>query len=827
VTEAKRTGSSKGSFSESAGEFFLGGLIDSETREPTDETLSYPARRFTTHGVIVGMTGSGKTGLGMVLLEEALLSGVPALILDPKGDMGNLLLNFPELQGSDFKPWIDEAEASRKGRTPEEHAEATAAMWKGGLEGWGIEGERLQRLKDAAEFSIYTPGSTAGTPMNVVGSLAAPGVNFDDHAETLRDEIEGFVTSLLTLAGVKSDPVVGPESVLLSTLIEYGWRNGDDLDLATLIGQVQKPPMRKLGVFEMDLFFPPADRMKLAMRLNGLVASPSFAPWMEGASLDAEGLLYTADGKPKASIIYMAHLSDEERQFVVTLLLSKMITWMRSQGGTSDLRALIYMDEVFGFCPPTAAPPSKKPILTILKQARAHGLGMILSTQNPVDLDYKAMSNAGTWMVGRLQTERDKARILEALRSASGGTDVGKYDSLIGGLDKRQFVLQTAKDSTPRVFGTRWAMSYLRGAITRDEIKLLTEDTGGALGGQAPTERGTPVSAEASESSQPAVSLNPPSATTGPALADDETLIAPIVSDSVSVRYLEAGAPWARDLGIRSGGTRLRAGLAARVRMVFDDRHAGVDHREEWEAVMFPIPERFDADAVRPVDFDDRDWEDQPPEGARYVLPEADVDKASFFRDVKRELVEHLLSRRSVTVFKNEGLKLYSRVGESERDFLRRCEDVAEDRADEAVAKLKDKFEARIRRVEGQVSGAERRVRELEVDVSGRKQQEFVSVAGDLFAVFIGGRKRSRALSGVASRRSQTRRTQERLRSAEEKVQDKVRDLEDLEADLGRAIEDIVRDWDDKAQGFSSMDIGLEKTDIRVEDLVLFWAPVG
>ncbi|NNM34022.1 MAG: DUF87 domain-containing protein [Gemmatimonadetes bacterium] len=806
------------------GDLFLGGVLDTRDRERTGEEVHYGARRFTTHGVIVGMTGSGKTGLGVVLLEEVLLSGVPALILDPKGDMGNLLLNFPELRGEDFRPWIDEAEASRKGQSPAEFATATADMWREGLGGWGIEGERLRRLKEAAEFTIYTPGSTAGVPLNVVGSLAAPKGEAAADAEVVRDEIEGFVTSLLSLAGIDADPITSPEHVLLASIVEHAWSRGEDLGLASLISRVQDPPLRKLGVFELDAFIPPGDRRKLALRLNGLMASPSFAAWLEGEPLEVERLLRSADGRPKASVLYLAHLSDEERQFVVTLVLSKMITWMRTQPGTSDLRALIYMDEVFGFVPPTAAPPSKKPILTILKQARAHGLGLVLSTQNPVDLDYKAMSNAGTWMVGRLQTERDKARILEALESATGSVDTDLYDQLIGGLGKRQFVLQSTKAPEPTVFTTRWAMSYLRGAITRDEVSRLMEDHVTSASAGVGEAQASPAEEDAASGGARGQGRE-----TGKeqALAPDESPVAPAVPDSVPMRYLHPSADWAAHVGAGSTGRRMRPGLAVRVALRFDDRVSGIDASEEWEAVSFPAPERFDPEALQAVDYDDRDWIDTAPEGARYVVGGPDLGRSSYYRDFSTQVREHLYRSREITVFRNKALKMYSRVGESEAEFLARCDGAAEDRSDEEVAKLKEKFEARIDRVEDQRAAAEARVRELEVDVSGRQQTEVVSAAGDLLSMFVGGRRRSRRLSGLANRRAQTRRAQQRLQTAEEKVADRTLELDELEDQLGEEIQAVTREWEEAAREIEPVEIGLEKNDIHVEDVVLFWAPVG
>lgn len=790
----------------------LGATLDPDDRERIGAALRVESDRLTTHGVIVGMTGSGKTGLGIVLLEEVLSRGIPALILDPKGDLGNLALVFPELAAQDFEPWVDEGEANREGVSRAELARRTAERWREGLAGSGIDPPRMRAFRDGVDVRILTPGSTVGIPVDVLGRLSAPAGSWDDRAETLRDEIEGLVSGLLLLAGIEADPLTSREHILLSNLVERGWRDGRDLDLATLLGWIQDPPLRRLGVFDLETFFPARDRLELAMRLNGLAASPSFAEWMQGAPLDVAELLWAPDGRPRASIVHLAHLSDTERQFVVTLVLSKVVTWMRRQPGTSELRALVYIDEVFGFAPPTAEPPPKRPMLTIFKQARAHGVGMVVSTQNPVDLDYKLMSNAGTWMVGRLQTERDKARIVEALRSASGDVDVAAWDARIGALGKRQFLLQTTSSPHPTLFTTRWAMSFLRGPMTRTELMRLRESGHGA------GRRGD-LSLGAHEA---------PGSTTGTGhpLAEDESPVAPTVADGIAVGYLDPGARWARALGVSTAGRRLEAGIAVRVRLLFDEARADVRHEEEWEAVLLPLSAAPRPEDAVSVDYDPRDFREAPVSEAPYVLPVAPVAKAGFFRDLGGAFEDHLFRSRTVQVLRNRKLKLYGRVGESRDDFVTRCLEVAEDRADEAASGLRDRYEQRLDSARDRTARAERRVRELEVDVGQRRQQEVIAGAGEILGMFLGGRRRVRSLSGAASRRSQTVRTQERLRSAEQRLDEYENAVRDLEDELAEELKEIWEEWRSAAEEVETLEVALERTDVRVDEIRLFWAPV-
>lgn len=789
-----------------AGHFYLGSEPD------TDQPLFLEASDLTTHGVIVGMTGSGKTGLGVVMLEEALQSGVPTLIIDPKGDMGNLLLTFPNLLPTDFMPWISESEA---GGDLAQAAFDKANLWKSGLERSGIEPSRIQKLRDTADFTIYTPGSTSGIPLNIIGSLNAPAQGTD--AETLQDEIEGFASSLLALVGIDSDPLSSREHILLSNIINWYWSQGKSLDLGMLIGLVQQPPMRKLGVIDLDTFFPPADRVKLAMKLNGLAASPSFASWSEGPELDIQNLLYGDSGKPQAAIVSLAHLSDEERQFVVTLLLSKMVTWMRAQPGTGDLRALIYMDEVFGYVPPVGAPPSKKPILTILKQARAFGVGLVLSTQNPVDIDYKAISNAGTWMIGRLQTERDKQRLLDGMGASDGSVDVNAIGDTISALDKRQFVLHSTRSAKPKIFGTRWAMSYLPGPLTRDQINQLTSDERRQVAAKA-----TAIGSAGDDSATPVT------------LAENESAVSPQIADTISVRYLDPSVNYADQIDASPTGKKLHAGLAVRVEMLFDDTKSKLRHEAEWEAIITPLDGPLDPDDAIIVDYDDRDLQKKEPEGAIYVLPDAKIKNKTYFRSAQTAIKDHLYRNEELELFHNPSLKVYSRIGESREDFELRCQEEADNRADQDADKLRRILTKKIERVNTAIQKSEDKLRELQFDAASRKSDQRTSqvldIAGGLLGGLLGGRRSTRSIITGGLRRNQSKgrmvaKAQERIKTAENRYNALMEDRDELEEELSDDLFEIQDEWAEKATEIESLTVGLEKTDISIDDVALIWIP--
>ncbi len=464
---------------EKLGAFYLGRTYDLQQRRPTTDLVLYDSRDLVTHAVVVGMTGSGKTGLCVTLLEEAAIDGIPAIVIDPKGDLTNLLLTFPELRPQDFRPWINEEDARRQGLDPDSYAAKQAELWQRGLADWDQDGSRIQRLRDSAEFVVYTPGSDAGLPVAVLKSFAAPPPEVVGDSEAMRERVAGVTAGLLGLLGIEADPVQSREHVLLSTILNNAWNQGQGLDMPALIAAIQNPPFSRLGVMELESFYPAADRFALAVRLNNLIASPDFSRWLEGEPLNVGEMLYTAAAKPRVAIFSIAHLNDAERMFFVSLLLSATLGWVRSQSGTASLRALLYMDEIAGYFPPVSNPPSKAPLLTLMKQARAFGLGVVLATQNPVDLDYKGLANAGTWFIGRLLTQRDKDRVLDGLEGAAAGAssefDRAAIDKMLSQLENRVFLMNNVHEDTPAVIHTRWAMSYLRGPLTRRQIRMLMD----------------------------------------------------------------------------------------------------------------------------------------------------------------------------------------------------------------------------------------------------------------------------------------------------------------------------------------------------------------
>ena len=813
----------------------IGGPLDPATKERADGATVIGSSDLTTHGVIVGMTGSGKTGLGVVLIEECLSAGIPTLLIDPKGDLTNLCLTFPNLAPTDFEPWVAESDVTKAGVSTAEYAAQQATTWRDGLAGWGVAPERIAQLRQGIEFCVYTPGSAAGRQLNLVGSLKAPKAGADP--EDTADEIESYVTTLLGMMGINADPLSSREHVLLSSLIQNSWSQGRDLDLATLLGQVQQPPIRKLGVLELDQFFPAKDREAFAIRMNSLLASPGFATWMAGDPVDIDAMLRTPDGRARCAIITTSHLSDEQRQSVTALVLAKFVTWTRRQSGSSELRALMYMDEVAGYLPPTANPPTKKPIMTLLKQARAFGVGVVLSTQNPVDVDYKALSNTGTWLIGRLQTERDKARLVDGLTSASGSVDVSALGDTISALGKRQFVLKKAGSDTPVLTTTRWAMSYLRGPLMKGEITRLgeiglaaSEDVPAAAAPQAapattavpapePVPDAAPVVAAADVA--PVVVSAGPLAAAPTQLADDETPVAPTIAAGIPVSFLDPAAAWSAQIGA-APGSHVKPAVIARVVLRFDDTKAGLMHNEEYEAVLFPItPLPNPADFIA-VDYDDRDLRDDPSGPLAYGLIKAELGKKTWWTTLQKGLADHLVRTRTVEVLTNPDLKLYSRIGETPEAFAARCTETAGTKADEQIAALQKKYETKLRTAQSKFDTAA----SASQQAAARHEAEHgatAQVANVLGGLFSGRRSRT----SLASEYKRNAASQARVDAAYGKATAAQQTIADLEAELQTEVAEIDAKWTGLAANVQPVAIPLAKSDVAVTDFRLVWVPVG
>jgi hypothetical protein len=724
---------------EKLGTFYLGRTWDPAARAATGGLLLYDSRDLVTHAVCVGMTGSGKTGLCIDLIEEAALDGIPVLAIDPKGDLGNLLLTFPELRAEDFAPWVDADEARRRGLEPADFAARQAETWRQGLAAWGQDGARIRRLRETAELAIYTPGSTAGLPVSIVRSFAAPPPAVRADAEALRDRVGATAASLLGLLGIDADPVRSREHILLATLLDAAWRAGEDLDLGGLVQRIQSPGVSRVGVLDLESFYPARERFALAMALNNLLAAPGFGAWLEGEPLDVDRLLRDASGRPRVAIFSIAHLADPERMFFVSLLLNQTLAWMRGQPGTSSLRAILYMDEIAGYFPPVATPPAKPPLLTLLKQARAYGLGVVLATQNPVDLDYRGLGNTGTWLIGRLQTERDKARLLDGLEGAAGEgrLDRAALDRLLAGLGSRVFLMHNVHDDAPVLFETRWAMSYLRGPLTREQIRRLM------AGRPAPAPIGEPPAAGGAAAGGRAPAT--PAATPGVRAAGAER---PVVPPEVPQHFLPVR-------GARPGDADLAYEPAvlgvATVRLA--DAKKGVDVTEDV-ALAAPITDEavpVDWARATPVAVTLADLEREPANGAAFAALPPAAARAKSYAGWSRDLAAWLHRTHAVELYRSPGLRAFSRPGESERDFRVRLQQTTHEQRDAASDALRRKYAPRIATLQERIRRAEQAVERESQQASQQTLQTAISVGATLLGAFMGRRAVSASTLGRAT----------------------------------------------------------------------------
>jgi len=805
---------SSGEAFERLGAFYLGREIPEPDGDASAIPVLYDSKDLTTHAVIVGMTGSGKTGLAVGILEEASIDGIPSIAIDVKGDLTNLLLTFPELRASDFRPWIDEGEAARTGQTPDELAEATASLWKSGLAKWGQNPARIKRLRDSVEIRLLTPGSSRGVPMSLLASLGKPSDSTDP--ETQRSQILGAVSGLLTLLGVDADPIKSREHIFLSNILAWAWSHGQEWSLADLIRAVQKPPFDSVGVIDLESFYPERDRHSLAMTINNLLASPSFQSWREGEPLSIPDLLYGKDGKPRQSVLYIAHLSETERMFFVTRLLNEVVAWMRTQSGTGSLRALIYMDEVFGYLPPTANPPSKRPLLTLLKQARAYGVGVILATQNPVDLDYKALSNAGTWLLGRLQTERDKLRVLDGLEGASGGGsfDRSEVDAILSGLGKRRFLLHNVHEDGPVLFQTRWVMSYLAGPLTLDQASRLARSNAGSV---------TP--AEVAETPQPqrARPAAGPSTTSSAARPSVTSSAArPILPSGVDEVFIED--PDARAFLEHPGGEEYAAGLFLSARLHFVRANLGVDVWKDVRLLGAPgrAAPRAGGLAAQAVVVGDRAGAD-----STFLEPPPETKRKGSYRSWGASAKAYLYRSHRLTVFRSKHLDAISQPDESEVAFRARLRHKSRELRDVQLEKLRRKYDVKIDRLQKRIEGAEERVAREESQYQEQRMSSVLDIGATLLGSFLGRKRVSRStLSGAtraARRLSRASKEKEDIGWAKDKLAGLVDDMRELEDELRSDLGDVRDSFDPDLIQLEEVELPPRKSDIQVVRLALAW----
>jgi hypothetical protein len=705
---------------EKVGHFYLGRPWDLDGDVPQPGAVLYDSRHLLTHALCVGMTGSGKTGLCIGLIEEAMIDGVPALVIDPKGDLGNLMLTFPELRPADFLPWVEEEAAQRQGISRDELGEREATKWRQGLAAWGQGPDRIRRLRDAAEVTIYTPGSTAGRPLAVLASLAPPPAVIREDAELLRERVTTTAAGLLGLLGIDADPVRSREHILLSTLLERSWAAGLALDLPGLVQQVMRPPVERVGVLDLETFYPEKDRFALAMAVNNLLASPGFKSWLEGEPLDVDHLLYTAEGKPRVAICSIGHLSDRERMFFVTLLLDQTLAWVRTRPGTSNLRALVYMDEVFGYFPPVAEPPSKRPLLTLLKQARAFGVGIVLATQNPVDLDYKGLTNIGTWFLGRLQAERDKERLLDGLEGAAAGAGPSRQelDAVLSRLRSRLFLLHDVHAGAPVVFETRWTMSYLRGPLTRQEVRRLVGEPASEVGAAAgPSQPGS--TAAGATRPAPAPSPAPAPLLAGPGAEPPATV-------------LQHWEP--------AGAGDYRPSLLAKGRVRFRDARKGLEHAEEV-LVAIALPEQgeqVDWTAAQPLGGNPAELLRAAPAGASPApLPEA-AARPGAWRAWQSSFKQHLKRDRLLTLWRSPSFGELSRPGEGERELRIRLAERARAMRSAQVDAVRARWAKRAGQAQAKVAKAQQAVAVQEGQLREQKTQTAISMGATVLSAVFG-----------------------------------------------------------------------------------------
>lgn len=827
---------------EKLGVFYLGAEFDLAARRRVGPAILYDSKDLVTHAVCVGMTGSGKTGLCIGLIEEAAIDGIPSIIIDPKGDLSNLLLTFPQLRPEDFLPWVNAEDAAKKGMDPAAFAAAQAKLWAGGLADWGQDGARIQRLRDAAEFAVYTPGSTAGRQVSALRGFDAPPEDVIEDSELFGERVSSTVSSLLGLLGIDGDPLQSREHILLSNIFQTAWARGQSLDIPAIIQHIQNPPSQRIGVMEVESVFPASDRFALAMQLNNLIASPSFVRWTEGEPLDIGAMLRTPAGKPRVAIFSIAHLSDAERMFFVSLLLGRVLGWVRQQSGTTSLRALLYMDEIAGYFPPVSNPPSKQPLLTLMKQARAFGVGVVLATQNPVDIDYKGLSNAGTWFIGRLQTDRDKQRVLDGLEGAAATAaarfDRATVDGMLSQLGTRVFLMNNVHDDHPVIFETRWCMSYLRGPLTREQLKSLRPREAGATAAAAvpaapvaTTSVLSPQSSVLGSSPQPRDSSLVPRTSSPSPSSLPPPAAKPVLPPEIPQYFI----PLAAGVGNGGGGgpVTYRPMLLGTARVYYADARTGVNV-ETPVAMLAPItvgPLPVDWDHATDVDLTESDLEHDPVPGATFLSVPTDAAKPKSYDGWKKTFGEAVYRTHTLELFSFPPLKQVSAPGESERDFRARLDQLAREQRDAVATKLRAKYAPKVATLQDRLRRAQQQVEVQKEQASSAKWSTALSFGSAVLGAFMG---RKVVSSGNVSRAataargvSRTAKESSDIERAEENAESVRQQLAELEAKFQEELSAAATKFDPAAAELEKITLKPKKTGVSVRAVVLAWEGRG
>ena len=757
--------------------------------------LVYQNKDLLTHAAIIGMTGSGKTGLGITLLEEAAIDAIPSIIIDPKGDMTNLLLNFPELNPSDFEPWLDDSEVSNSGGTKEELAIKVSNSYKEGIQRDFQDLSRVKKLKDSADFTIYTPGSSAGVQVSILSSFKAPTIEILEDMELFSNIINSTVHSILSLIDNKSDET-SKESILLASIFTNYFKEQKDLTLEELITLIVTPPFSKIGVFDLETFFPQSDRLKFALKINTIIASPSFSSWLEGESLDISKMLYSQSGKAKVNIFSIAHLNDSQRMFFVTILLNQILAWMRRQEGTTSLKALLYMDEIFGYFPPQANPPSKQPMLTLLKQARSFGIGVILSTQNPVDIDYKGLSNIGTWFIGRLQTKQDIEKVIDGLSSASeNGLNKQELSLALGTLAKRNFIMKNINEESIKTFETRWALSYLKGPLSKDAIKKLMENKKSSTFLKDEKE---------SESNTPFIDVSKGKAK-------------PIIVSSIKEKYSYSS----QNNAYYMQGYLL---FSCSVHYLYTLKNVDLKEHINFKIYLDEKASQINFDEREDVLTDTFD-EKEKPNSFYYELPSF-IQNEKELKLLERDFADYVYRNFKLTLYKNDTLKISSKQYESLDDFKIRIQDRLNEQIDEKIENLKQKFEKENTILEQKISKLFEKLKKEEQDSLSATTNSIISIGTSILGAFFGKSSKTAIVSKVAtSSRGVSKALKERsdIKTVQGEI-DALQSLQDgLEEKLKIEIEKINDEFNISKYTIEEFFIKPKRTDIYDIKIELLW----